>query len=431
AAAALADGPQVAEADGPFAGAAAARPGADQAETADAVGLADLVADETTEHVGRVVTERRVAPEDRGDVRALGLLEDAQDAGVLRLLLGELLGQVRIGVILRALQAVETLLVLGGLLPHLPFLALVALALATLLRVVLLLEELGDVLFLLLRRLDEELHEAVVAVEEVERQRLRVRRNREDHEQEEGQGHCRADGVDLLAPLPGEERDLQRARPRGPGDDERRLAAVEADRTARRQREAGAALLDELLQLVALAVDVDLAGHARGDVDDVVGARRGDQRMRRRRHEVRRNRRVDLGVRADHEVGVRLAAPLETHVAERETDDEAAEHEDRHDRVGLIPDEVLRLLARRLPVLVSHLLGALVDRGDDEGTQADDDARDAAVQHRGPLRVRRLPLGVEEMARARDDAAEDSLDLHRARAVVDLDLSPSAGRAGE
>ena len=59
-------------------------------------------------------------------------------------------------------------------------------------------------------------------------------------------------------------------------DDEGRLAAVEAGRAARRKREAGAALLDELLQLVALAVDVDLAAHARGDVDDVVGATGAD-----------------------------------------------------------------------------------------------------------------------------------------------------------
>ena len=51
----------------------------------------------------------------------------------LRLLLGELLGEVRIRVVLRTLEAVETRLVLGGLLAHLAFFALVALALATLL----------------------------------------------------------------------------------------------------------------------------------------------------------------------------------------------------------------------------------------------------------------------------------------------------------
>src|SRR4029079_19376661 len=111
-------------------------------------------------HVVGVVAEGRVTPEDRGDVRTLLLLEDTEDAGVLGLLLGELLGQVRIGVVLRPLEAVEALLVLGGLLPHLPFLALVALPLAALLVVALLLEELGQVLFLLLRRLDQEVDEA-------------------------------------------------------------------------------------------------------------------------------------------------------------------------------------------------------------------------------------------------------------------------------
>ena len=95
AAAALADGAEVAEADGALAGAAAARARADQAQAADAVGLADLVADQAAEHVLRVGAERGVAAEDRGEVRALGHLQDAEDAGVLGLLLGQLLGQVR------------------------------------------------------------------------------------------------------------------------------------------------------------------------------------------------------------------------------------------------------------------------------------------------------------------------------------------------
>ena len=122
-----------------------------------------------------------------------------------------------IGVVLRTLEAVQTLLVLGGLLPHLAFFALVALALAALLVRALLLEPLGDLLFLLLRRLDEEVDEAVVGVEEVERQRLRVRRNREDHQQEQQQADRRARRCRPARSTPGEERHVQRARLRGRG----------------------------------------------------------------------------------------------------------------------------------------------------------------------------------------------------------------------
>jgi hypothetical protein len=185
AAAALANRAQVAKADRALARAAAARARADEPEAADAVGLADLVADEAAQHVLGVGAEGRVTTEDRGDVRALVHLEDAEDTGVLGLLLRELLREVRIRVVLRTLEAVETLLVLGGLLAHLAFFALVALALAALLLVLLRLEPLGDLLLLLLRRLDEELHEPVVGVEEVERERLRIRRDREDHEEEQ------------------------------------------------------------------------------------------------------------------------------------------------------------------------------------------------------------------------------------------------------
>src|SRR5579871_6043232 len=162
AAAALADGAEVAEADRAFAGAAAAAPGADQAEAADAVRFADLRADEAAEHVLGVVAERRVAPEDGRQVRALFALEDAEHAGVLRLLLGEHLGEVRIGVVLGTLQGVETRLVLRSLLAHLAFFALVTLALAARLVGTLLLEPLGDLLLLLLGRLDQELGEALV-----------------------------------------------------------------------------------------------------------------------------------------------------------------------------------------------------------------------------------------------------------------------------
>src|SRR5262249_51219418 len=62
------DGAEVAEADGAFAGAAAARTRTHQAQAADAVRLADLVADEAAEHVVGVVAERGVTAEDRGDV---------------------------------------------------------------------------------------------------------------------------------------------------------------------------------------------------------------------------------------------------------------------------------------------------------------------------------------------------------------------------
>src|SRR4029079_10519157 len=51
----LADGAEVTEADGAFTGTTAARTGADQAETPDAVGLADLVADQTAKAVSRAV----------------------------------------------------------------------------------------------------------------------------------------------------------------------------------------------------------------------------------------------------------------------------------------------------------------------------------------------------------------------------------------
>src|SRR5581483_4661821 len=129
AAAALADRAEVAEADGAFARAAAALARADEAEAADAVGLADLRTDETAEHVLGVVTERGVAPEDRRQVRAFLRLQDAEHAGLLRRLLGEHLRQVRIGIVLGTLEAVETSFVLAGLLGHLAFFALVTLAL--------------------------------------------------------------------------------------------------------------------------------------------------------------------------------------------------------------------------------------------------------------------------------------------------------------
>src|SRR5207247_91999 len=147
AAAALADGAEVAEADGAFAGAAAALARADQAETADAVGLADLRADQSAEDVLGVITEGRVAAEDRRQVRAVVRLEDSEHAGLGRVLLGQHLGQVGIGVVLRTLQAVQTSLVLAGLLAHLAFFALVTLALAAGLVRALLLQPLGDLLF--------------------------------------------------------------------------------------------------------------------------------------------------------------------------------------------------------------------------------------------------------------------------------------------
>src|SRR6185312_8849888 len=198
AAAALADGAEVAEADRAFAGAAAALARADQAEAADAVRFADLRADAAAEHVLRVGAERRVTPEDRRQVRALLRLQDADDAGLLRLLLGEHLREVRIGIVLRTLQAIETRLVLAGLLAHLAFFALVALALATGFVVRLLLEPVRNLLFLLLRRLDQELREALVVHERVERQRLRIRRDRVHHEEEHHhRERCRA-GVRLL-----------------------------------------------------------------------------------------------------------------------------------------------------------------------------------------------------------------------------------------
>ena len=278
AAAALADGAEVAETDGAFAGTTAAGARADETETADAVGLADFVADETAEHVDRIRASRRVATEDRGQVRALVHLEDAQDTGVLGVLFGQLLGQVRIGVVLRTLEAVQTLLVLGGLLAHLAFFALVALALAALLVGTLLLEPLGNLFFLLLRGLDEEVDEAAVRVEEVERERLRIRRNREDHEQEEQKGRGGADGVGLLAPAPDQERHGNRPRLGRGADQEGRRAAVDLGATAIAEREAGTALLHELRQRNGLAVEVNFAGHAGRDVDHEVGARRRHQR---------------------------------------------------------------------------------------------------------------------------------------------------------
>ena len=52
---------------------------------------------------------------------------------------------------------------------------------------------------------------------------------------------------------------------------------------------------------------------------------------------------------------------------------------------------------------------------------------DAGEQHRRALAVRRLAGRVRQVARADDDIAEDRLDLHRARAVVHLDLGAGAG----
>jgi hypothetical protein len=65
----------------------------------------------------------------------------------------------------------------------------------------------------------------------------------------------------------------------------------------------------------------------------------------------------------------------------------------------------------------------------DERDEADGPHDGAGVEHRGALAVRALALGVEEVARARDDAAEDRLDLHGARAVHHLDLGADAGAA--
>src|SRR4029079_8994832 len=397
----------------------------------DAVGLADLVADQTAEDVLRVVAERGVTAEDRGDVRALGLLQDAEDAGVLRLLFGELLGEVRIRVVLRTLQAVQTLLVLGGLLAHLAFFALVALALAALLIVLLGLQPLGDVFFLLLRRLDQELHEAVVAVEQIQRQRLRVRCDRDAHGPHKAQGGRRTDRVDLLVPAPGQERHVQRARARRRGHHERGLAAVEPRRGALRQREAGAALLDELLQLVALVVDEHLAGHARGDVDDVVGAGRRHQRVRRRWDIFRGYRRVDVAVRTDQEVRAGLAAALEAHVRQDDAGEQATEDDRGAAARAILPGEALRVLARGLPLLVADLLGADVHRGDDEQTQRHHGGAETGVHHRRALTVRALPFRAEQVAGAGGDAAEDGLNLHRARTIVNLDLGARARRARE
>src|SRR5207237_6939488 len=108
AAAALADGAEVAEDDGAFTGAAAALARADQAEAADAVGFADLRAHQPAEDVLGVVTERRIAAEDRRQVRAVVGLEDAEDAGLGGVLLGQHLGQVGLGVVLGTLQSVQT-----------------------------------------------------------------------------------------------------------------------------------------------------------------------------------------------------------------------------------------------------------------------------------------------------------------------------------
>ncbi len=154
AAAALADGAKVAKADGAFAGTTAARPGTNQTKTAHAVGFTDLVANQATQHILRIVPGRCVATENGSQVRALGHLQHAEDAGILGLLFRKLLGQVRVRVVLGALEAVETLLVLGGLLPHLAFLTLVPFALAALFVGPLLLEPLRNLLFLFLGRLD-------------------------------------------------------------------------------------------------------------------------------------------------------------------------------------------------------------------------------------------------------------------------------------
>ena len=101
------------------------------------------------------------------------------------------------------------------------------------------------------------------------------------------------------------------------------------------------------------------------------------------------------------------------------------------DRGAILPVEVLRLLAGRLPLLVLDLLGADVHRGGDEHADRHDGDAEAGVQHRGALAVRVLPFGVEQVAGPGDDAAEDGLNLHRARAVMDLDLGAGARRARE
>src|SRR5262249_29586090 len=141
---ALADGAQVAETNRTLAGAAAAATGPGQAEPAQAVGFANLVTDQAAENVLRIIAERRVAPENRRDVRAFLALEQTQDAGLLRRLLGENLGKMGIRVVLGTLQAIKTRLVLRGLLAHFAFFALVTLALAALLVGALLFEPFGN-----------------------------------------------------------------------------------------------------------------------------------------------------------------------------------------------------------------------------------------------------------------------------------------------
>ena len=83
------------------------------------------------------------------------------------------------------------------------------------------------------------------------------------------------------------------------------------------------------------------------------------------------------------------------------------------------------------PLLVARLLGADVHRGEDERSERERDGREAGVHHRRALAVRVLPFRVEQVAGPGDDAAEDGLNLHRARAVVNLDLGARAGRARE
>ena len=124
-------------------------------------------------------------------------------------------------------------------------------------------------------RLDQEVHEAVVGVEQIERQRLGVGRDREDHQQEQQQGDGRADRVDLLAPLPGEEGHLERARLRA-CELTRKVVSPQSMRA--RPRSGSEKLAPRCWTNCCSGMvwpsTYDLAGHLRGDVDHEVAARR-------------------------------------------------------------------------------------------------------------------------------------------------------------
>src|SRR5438874_1384473 len=81
-------------------------------------------------------------------------LPHAEDAGVTGLVLSQLLGQMRIRIVLGTLEPVEALLVLGGLLAHLAFFELVLLTFTALGIFRLLLQPVGQLFLLLLWRLD-------------------------------------------------------------------------------------------------------------------------------------------------------------------------------------------------------------------------------------------------------------------------------------